>query len=226
MPIFDGNSELYAPFRRAALNYVETLEWKKRSLAGPRLQAALEGSARVAVQHKTPGWISHQEGATMLLDFLKTKVQAPTLAEAGKMISRFFYTIKRRKGESMNACGWFVTMSLSMRPDERWQKQYKSMEICLERRLLTKAYLMQVPSSPSQLCSRVQVWKIISPPVSTIVTRRLMKMGACEKRSRTLGMDRSLSGPGDMINGKTGAVAGGKIRTVGHIYPVVPDGQV
>ncbi|CAK9102504.1 Retrovirus-related Pol polyprotein from transposon TNT 1-94 [Durusdinium trenchii] len=112
VPIFDGNSELYAPFRRAALNYVETLEWKKRSLAGPRLQAALEGSARVAVQHKTPGWISHQEGATMLLDFLKTKVQAPTLAEAGKMISRFFYTIKRRKGESMNACGWFVTMSL------------------------------------------------------------------------------------------------------------------
>lgn len=106
VPIFDGSSELYVPYRRAALNYVETLEWKKRSLAGPRLQAALEGSARVAVQHKTPGWISHHEGASQLLEFLKTKVQAPTLAEAGKMISRFFYSIKRRKGESMNA--WIV----------------------------------------------------------------------------------------------------------------------
>ena len=103
VPIFDGTSEAYVPYRRAALNYVETLEWKKRSLAGPRLQAALEGTARVAVQHKTPGWISHPEGAVTLLNFLKTRVQAPTLAEAGKMISRFFYTIKRRKGESMNA---------------------------------------------------------------------------------------------------------------------------
>lgn len=52
IPIYDGSAELYIPFRRAALNYVETLEWKKRPLAGPRLQAALEGSARIAVQHK------------------------------------------------------------------------------------------------------------------------------------------------------------------------------
>ena len=36
-------------------------------------------------------------------DFLKSKVQAPTLAEAGKMISKFFYQVKRRRGESMNS---------------------------------------------------------------------------------------------------------------------------
>ena len=102
VPIFDGTSEHYIPYRRAALNYVETLEWKKRSLAGPRLQAALEGTARVAVQDQVPGWISHEMGAQQLLDYLKTKVTPPTLAEAGKMITRFFYSIKRRRGESMN----------------------------------------------------------------------------------------------------------------------------
>ena len=101
IPIYDGSAEQYIPFRRASLNYVETLEWKKRSLAGPRLQAALEGSARIAVQHMPPGWISHEGGATQLLDFLKTRVQSPTLAEAGKTISKFFYQVKRRKGESM-----------------------------------------------------------------------------------------------------------------------------
>ena len=106
IPIYDGSSELYIPFRRAALNYVETLEWRKRSLAGPRLQAALEGSARTAVQHQVPGWISHDGGATQLLDFLKSRVQAPTLAEAGKTISKFFYQVKRRRGETMNA--WIV----------------------------------------------------------------------------------------------------------------------
>ena len=106
VPIYDGASEGYVAYRRAALNYCETLEWKKRPLAGPRLQAALEGPARVAVQHKEPGWISHARGAEQLLDFLKTKVTPPTLAEAGKMISKFFYQVRRRKGESMNA--WIV----------------------------------------------------------------------------------------------------------------------
>lgn len=106
VPIYDGTSESYISYRRAALVYVETLEWKKRALAGPRLQAALEGSARIAVQHKVPGWVSHQEGAIALLDFLKSQVQTPTLAEAGKMISRFFYSVKRRRGESMQQ--WIV----------------------------------------------------------------------------------------------------------------------
>lgn len=106
VPIYDGTSENYVSYRRAALVYVETLEWRKRALAGPRLQAALEGSARIAAQHKMPGWVSHQEGAVALLDFLKTQVQPPTLAEAGKMISRFFYSVKRRKGESMQQ--WIV----------------------------------------------------------------------------------------------------------------------
>ena len=83
IPVYDGSSELYIPYRRAALNYVETLEWRKRSLAGPRLLTALEGPARVATQHQEPGWISHERGAQQLLDFLKGRVQAPTLA-AGK----------------------------------------------------------------------------------------------------------------------------------------------
>ena len=71
IPIFDGSAEQYVAYRRAALNYVETLEWKKRPLAGPRLQAVLEGAAKAAVQHKPPGWISHDRGAQELLDYLK-----------------------------------------------------------------------------------------------------------------------------------------------------------
>ena len=106
IPIFDGSAEQYVAYRRAALNYVETLEWKKRPLAGPRLQAVLEGAAKAAVQHKPPGWISHDRGAQELLDYLKGQVQPPTLAEAGKTISRFFYQVKRRKGETMSA--WIV----------------------------------------------------------------------------------------------------------------------
>jgi hypothetical protein len=97
IPIFDGSAEEHVAYRRAALNYVETLGWKKRPLAGPRLQAVLEGAAKAAVQHKPPGWIPHDRGAQELMDYLKSQVQPPTLAEAGKTTSRFFHQAKRRK---------------------------------------------------------------------------------------------------------------------------------
>ena len=106
VPIYDGAPELFVAYQRAALIYSETIEWKKRSLVGPRLQAALEGSARLAVEHMTPGWISHDQGASQLLEYLKRQVRAPTLAEAGRTMSRFFYGIKRRRGEGMAA--WIV----------------------------------------------------------------------------------------------------------------------
>ena len=106
VPIYDGAPELFVAYQRAALIYSETIEWKKRSLVGPRLQAALEGSARLAVEHMTPGWISHDLGASQLLEYLKRQVRAPTLAEAGRTMSRFFYGIKRRRGEGMAA--WIV----------------------------------------------------------------------------------------------------------------------
>ena len=106
VPVFDGAAEQFVAYQRAALNYAETVEWKKRCLVGPRLQAALEGSAKMAVEHMQPGWISHEKGASQLLDYLKRQVRAPTLAEAGRMMSRFFYSIKRRRGEGMAA--WIV----------------------------------------------------------------------------------------------------------------------
>ena len=106
IPIYDGAPELFVAYQRAAMIYSETVEWKKRSLVGPRLQAALEGSARLAVEHMTPGWISHDHGASQLLEHLKRQVRAPTLAEAGRTMSRFFYGIKRRRGEGMAA--WIV----------------------------------------------------------------------------------------------------------------------
>ena len=106
VPIFDGSPELYVTYKRAALVSAETIEWKKRNLVGPRLQAALEGSARLALEHMPPGWVSHEKGADQLLSYLKLQVRSPTLAEAGRTMSRFFYGIKRRRGEGMAA--WIV----------------------------------------------------------------------------------------------------------------------
>ncbi|CAE7205041.1 DHX9 [Symbiodinium natans] len=106
VPIFDGSPDAFTQYKRAALLYCETVEWKKRSLVGPRLQSALEGSAKTAVEHMPATWLSHDQGAMQLLNFLRGQVRPPSLAEAGRSITRFFYAVKRRKGEGMSA--WIV----------------------------------------------------------------------------------------------------------------------
>ena len=106
VPIYDGTAELFERYRREALVFAETLEWRKSQTAAPRLIAALEGAARVAAQQRPSAWFSHPKGVEDLLDHLKATMKAPTLPDAGRHISRFFYGLKRRKGESMAA--WLV----------------------------------------------------------------------------------------------------------------------
>ena len=145
VPIYDGSPELFVAFQRAALIYAETIEWKKRSLVGPRLQAALEGSAKMVVEHKSPGWISHPNGASQLLECLKQQVRAPTLAEAGRTMSRFFYGIKRRRGEGMAA--WIV------RHDEA---------LLEAKRTLAEAIQEYGPGPKRSSLSRTPSWKTSS----------------------------------------------------------------
>ena len=106
VPIYDGSPETFTACKRAALIYSETVDWKKKMLVGPRLQAALEGSARMAVEHMPPGWVTNERGAVRLLNFLQGQVRAIMLAEAGRFISKFFYGVKRRRGEGMAT--WIV----------------------------------------------------------------------------------------------------------------------
>ena len=106
VPCYDGTAELFEKYKREALLFAETLEWRKRETAAPRLIAALEGPARLAAQQKPSSWFSNPKGVYQLLDVLKTTMKSPTLPEAGRYISRFFFNLKRRKGETMAA--WLV----------------------------------------------------------------------------------------------------------------------
>ena len=85
VPIYDGSPETFTAYKRTALIYSETVDWKKKMLVGPRLQAALEGSARMAVEHMPPSWVTNERGAARLLNF---------------------HGVKRRRGEGMDT--WIV----------------------------------------------------------------------------------------------------------------------
>ena len=97
VPCYDGTAELFEKYKREALLFAETLEWRKRETAAPRLIAALEGPARLAAQQKPSSWFSNPKGVYQLRDVLKTTMKSPTLPEAGRYISRFFFNLKRRR---------------------------------------------------------------------------------------------------------------------------------
>ena len=106
IPSFDGSPEKLTRFREEALQYMFTLEHHKRYLAGPRLAAQLTGTARTVVRRKLaqdPQWLAHPRGAYVLVDFLEQAIEKPSLVLASQHIQKFFYGMRRRKGETMVA---------------------------------------------------------------------------------------------------------------------------
>lgn len=129
VPSYDGTAEKLALFREEALAYTFTLEVHKRYLAGPRLAKELTGVARTVVRRKLaqdPQWLAHPRGAYVLIDFLEKAIESPTLVQASNYIHRFFYQLKRRRGETMTE--WVNRHSESMweasRALKRVQKEY------------------------------------------------------------------------------------------------------
>ena len=104
IPSFDGSPEKLATYRDEALAYTFTLEIHKRYLAGPRLAQNLTGVARTVIRRKLsvdPQWLAHPRGAYVLIDFLEQAIEQPTLVQASQYIQKFFYQLRRKRGETM-----------------------------------------------------------------------------------------------------------------------------
>eukprot|EP00435_Cladocopium_sp_Y103_P026359 s1589_g6.t1 len=129
VPTYDGSAEKLALFREEALAYTFTLEHHKRYLAGPHLAKELTGVARTVVRRKLaqdPQWLAHPRGAYVLIDFLEQAIETPTVVQASNHIHKFFYQLRRRKGETMtewinrhNEMMWEASRSL-----KRVQKEH------------------------------------------------------------------------------------------------------
>ena len=106
IPSYDGTPENLAKFREEALQYMFTLECHKRYLAGPRLAAHLTGTARTVVRRKLvqdPQWLAQPRGAYVLVDYLEQAIERPSLVLASQHIQKFFYALRRKRGEGMTA---------------------------------------------------------------------------------------------------------------------------
>eukprot|EP00435_Cladocopium_sp_Y103_P054009 s378_g17.t1 len=134
VPAYDGSAETLALFREEALAYTFTLEHHKRYLAGPRLAKELTGVARTVVRRKLsqdPQWLAHPRGAYVLIEYLEQAIESPTLVQASNHIHKFFYQLRRRKGETMTE--WINRHSESMweasRSLKRVQREHVSSHV-------------------------------------------------------------------------------------------------
>ena len=104
VPTYDGAPERLALYKEEAMQYMFTLECHKRYLAGPRLAAQLTGVARSVIRKRLsqdPQWLAHPRGAYVLVDYLEQAIEKPTLVLASQHIQKFFYALRRKKGETM-----------------------------------------------------------------------------------------------------------------------------
>ena len=104
VPQYGGEPKLLPLYKEEALQYLMTIETRKRYLVGPRLAKELTGVAKVAIRTRTtqdPQWLSHPRGTYQLLEFLEQFLAKPTLVESSRYIMKFFYNLRRRRGETM-----------------------------------------------------------------------------------------------------------------------------
>ena len=106
IPRYDGAAETFLQYKEEAYKYMMSFEMHKRYLAGPRLVRELEGVAKTLVRRplaKDARWVDHAGGVTTLLEYLEEHLERPSLINASRYVNKFFFSMKRRRFESMTS---------------------------------------------------------------------------------------------------------------------------
>ena len=101
VPQWDGSSQDFQEYEETCLLWEASTPYHKRYLNGAKLANELQGSARKLILGKPVGWLSHPEGVRILLDFLRTCLGVPQLAEISEYLNKYFRQSRRKSGENM-----------------------------------------------------------------------------------------------------------------------------
>ncbi|CAE7633802.1 RE1, partial [Symbiodinium sp. CCMP2456] len=102
VPQWDGNSATFQRYEEEALLWQEGIAYHKRYMAGPRLVAELQGSAKRMVVGKSASWVSYSGGVEVLMRHLRDCLGRPQVAELTEYLNQYFRHSRRRNGESIN----------------------------------------------------------------------------------------------------------------------------
>ena len=102
VPQWDGNSATFQKYEEEALLWQEGIAYHKRYMAGPRLVAELQGSAKRMVVGKSASWVSYSGGVETLMRHLRECLGRPQVTELTEYLNQYFRHSRRRSGESIN----------------------------------------------------------------------------------------------------------------------------
>ncbi|CAE7660472.1 RE1, partial [Symbiodinium sp. CCMP2456] len=89
-------------YEEEALLWQEGIAYHKRYMAGPRLVAELQGSAKRMVVGKSANWVSYAGGVEVLMRHLRDCLGRPQVTELTEYLNQYFRHSRRRNGESIN----------------------------------------------------------------------------------------------------------------------------
>ena len=102
VPGWSGDAASFQDYEEQALQWEQSVEWKKRYLCGPKLVSELSGTARKLVVGKKADWVSWPGGVQHLMDFLRQCLGKPKLPELSELLNNYFKGSQRKKMEVMN----------------------------------------------------------------------------------------------------------------------------
>ena len=103
IPQWDGDSTTFQDFEEQSLQWEQSVPYHKRYLCGPKIVGELSGVARKHVMGKKPNWLSYDGGVEHLLQYLRSCLGRPTIAEMSEYLNKYFRQSKRKRFETMNS---------------------------------------------------------------------------------------------------------------------------
>ena len=98
-----GRQQLHLPGVRGAVSAMAGVYGvHKRYLNGPKLAGELSGPAKRLILGKPSGWFSHPRGVNDLLNYLRSCLGRPQIAELSDFLNKYFRQGRRKAGESMS----------------------------------------------------------------------------------------------------------------------------
>ncbi|OLP88369.1 hypothetical protein AK812_SmicGene30299 [Symbiodinium microadriaticum] len=90
VPQWDGNSATFQRYEEEALLWQEGIAYHKRYMAGPRLVAELQGSAKRMIVGKSANWVSYAGGVEALMRHLRDCLGRPQVTELTEYLNQYF----------------------------------------------------------------------------------------------------------------------------------------
>ena len=103
IPTWDGDLRTLPEFEEDSRDYVNGTKKEERYVCASRIKRRLTGRAKQASKTALREKLENPDGVEYLLNYLKEKLGAQPITDAGRFLAKWIFQMKRERGEPMPA---------------------------------------------------------------------------------------------------------------------------